>query len=231
MISVVCVSVGRKFSPKYVQILKAMIARNTTIEHEFFCLSDRNVPGVKTKIVPPGYVGWWNKLQLFNPVYNFQSRVVYFDLDTVICNNIDWLLQYNKNNFLAIEDVGSVNEHQPYLKNKLQSAVMSFDPKNYFHVWSDFIMRYEYIVKYYRGDGEYLNGIIKDRRLIQKIFPNQLKSYKYQVYPNNIQDCSIICFHGRPSIEQAMVERVENNRDGQIIYYDPQPWIKDYWRE
>ena len=65
------------------------------------------------------------------------------------------------------------------------------------------------------------------RDLMQHLYPGRLKSYKYQIYPDMLDDkVSIVCFHGRPSIIQAMSESVT----GPMKTYHPQQWIKDYWR-
>ena len=90
MITVCCVLWGDKFSKEYVHVLKASVERNTTVPHEFVCYSDRIIPGVSTVPLRGGLEGWWNKLQLFDG--RMDGRVVYFDLDTVLTGNIDWLL-------------------------------------------------------------------------------------------------------------------------------------------
>jgi len=228
MITVACVYWGTKFSKDYVYNLKAMIERNTTVPHRFVCLTDRALPGIECVFLKPGYDSWWNKIQLFDGSNDLGERVVYFDLDTLIVNNIDWLLTH-KSWFMGIEDVGAVNKHQPHLKNKLQSGVLSFERGPNAHVWSEFVLSYDRIVDSYRGDGEYLDSAINPyhRALLQHKYPNQLKSYKYQVYPGPPDDkTSIICFHGRPSIEQAMEKSVVTS----MRTYEPQSWIKDYWR-
>ena len=77
--------------------------------------------------------------------------------------------------------------------------------------------------------GEYLNGNIPkyDRELLQHKYPGKLKSYKYQIYNKGIdKETSIICFHGRPSIIQAMNETVQTP----FATYEPKQWIKEYWR-
>jgi hypothetical protein len=227
MITVACVYWGTKFPVEYVHNLKSMVERNTTIEHRFVCLSDKKVEGVETKILKPGYDGWWNKLQLFDPAQNLGERVVYLDLDTLIVNNIDWLLNY-KGNFMGIEDVGAVNDHQPHLKGVMQSGVMSFNPLMYTQIWNQGSID-ETLPKKFRGDGEFLNAVFSplSRDLLQNVFPGRLKSYKYQVYPNRPDDkTSIICFHGRPSVIQAMNQSVTTP----MRTYEPQKWIKEYWR-
>jgi hypothetical protein len=204
-----------------------MIERNTTVPHKFVCFSDRELEGIRTVKLIPGYKGWWNKMQLFNTDFRLSNRVVYFDLDTLIVDNIDWLFEYD-GMFMGIEDLGSVNAHQPHLKGRLQSGVMSWDYNLNHSLWERF-KYYQNESSRFRGDGEYLNHVIPkyQRDFIQKKYPNRLKSYKYQVYSEGFTDnLSIVCFHGRPSIPQAMVESVTTS----IRTYEPQDWIKDYWR-
>lgn len=230
MITVACVFWGDKFSDDYVYNLKSMVERNTTVPHQFVCFSDRELEGIKTVKLIPGYEGWWNKMQMFNTDFKLGNRVVYLDLDTLIVDNIDWLLEYD-GMFMGIEDLGAVNEHQPELKGRLQSGVMSWDYRLNSHLWNRFTSSGE--SQRYRGDGEYLNHIVPkyQRDFIQKRYKGKLKSYKYQVYSEGItDDLSIICFHGRPSIPQAMTETVTTGWKNSGKTYEPQDWITDYWR-
>ena len=57
---------GDKFPEEYVYNLKSMVERNTTFEHNFVVFSDREWDGIDTRILKPGYDGWWNKLQMFD---------------------------------------------------------------------------------------------------------------------------------------------------------------------
>ena len=223
MVTVACVFWGDKFSSDYVYNLKRAVERNTTIEHKFVCLSDRPLKGIDTILLKPGLNGWWNKMQLFDG--RLTDRVVYLDLDTLIVDNIDWLLTY-EGSFAGIEDLGSVNEHQPHLKGKLQSGLLAFSSSAMSWIWMEFFLSREYVTKTYRGDGEYLNDLITSRHLLQDLYPNEIKSYKYQVYPDKIDGTSIICFHGRPSIVQSMSETVTTP----IAEYKPQQWIEQHWQ-
>jgi hypothetical protein len=228
MITVVCVYWGDKFPIAYLENLRSMIKRNTTVEHKFVVLTDRHRKGFDCRILKPGFTGWWNKLQLFDTFHKLGDRCFYFDLDTVITSDLDWLFKYD-GDFLGIEDVGSVNSHQPHLKNVLQSAVMSWTPMVGASIWNEFILRKDWAVKSFRGDGEYLHASVPkyQRELLQKKYPGKLKSYKYQIYNKGLdKDTSIVCFHGRPSIIQAMDETVVTP----MQTFEPQNWIKDYWR-
>lgn len=227
MITVACVFWGTKFSVEYVHNLKSMVEKNTTVDHKFICLSDKKIEGIETRILKPGYEGWWNKLQLFDLAHNLGERVVYLDLDTLIVNSIDWLLEY-RGNFMGIEDVGAVNAHQPHLKGVLQTGVMAFNSYMNAKLWTELSVNKEFRSNF-RGDGECLNHTISplSRDLLQNLYPGRLKSYKYQVYPNKPDNnTSIICFHGRPSITQAINEIVTTP----MQTYHPQKWIKEYWR-
>jgi hypothetical protein len=94
-------------------------------------------------------------------------------------------------------------------------------------IWTDFLTNKP--MNKFRGDGEYLEAAINplNRDLLQSVYPNRLKSYKYDVYNEGLKrKTSIVCFHGRPSIIQAMNETIETP----MATYEPQNWIEGYWR-
>ena len=140
MITVTCVCWGDKFPIEYVNNLKSMVEKNTTIDHKFVVLTDRPRKGLDYRILKPGFQGWWNKLQLFDSFHDLGDRCFYLDLDTVITGNLDWLLKFD-GDFLGIEDLGSINIHQRHLKNRLQSAVMSWTSSVGNQIWNEFILR------------------------------------------------------------------------------------------
>lgn len=226
MVTVCCVLWGDKFSEDYVHHLKAGVERNSTVQHKFVCYSDRKIKDIEVIPLIDGMVGWWNKLQLFDG--RITGRVVYLDLDTLITNNIDWLLEYD-GDFAGIEDLGCINAHQPHLRGKLQSGVMAWNSEDMIWVFTEFKFLRNRAMNTFRGDGEYLDSVIPKykRVLLQNKYPDQIKSYKYQVYPKNVGEVSIICFHGRPSIIQSMNETVKTS----ISTYKPQEWVSEYWRK
>lgn len=90
MINIVCVlKQGGKvgYDASWVQKLKKSVERNLTIDYKFICLSDTTVPCERIPL-ENAHEGFWSKLQLFKPNL-FQGPVLYIDLDTVICSNID----------------------------------------------------------------------------------------------------------------------------------------------
>lgn len=94
MINVVCVlreggKVG--YDATWVEKLKNSVARNLTLPHKFICLSDCDVLCERIPLDTDGD-GFWAKLQLFKPKL-FDGPVLYLDLDTVICGNIDEIIK------------------------------------------------------------------------------------------------------------------------------------------
>jgi hypothetical protein len=117
MINVVCVlrqggKVG--YDATWVEKLKNSVTRNLTLEHRFVCLSDIAVTCEQIPLIGSG-AGFWAKLELFRPNL-FAGPVLYIDLDTVICNNIDNIINSIKDqSFVMLKETD---------KNVVSSAVM-----------------------------------------------------------------------------------------------------------
>lgn len=92
---VACVRTGIKYPVEYVYKLRDMVARHLKAEHRFVCLTDypTALPDIECIKVDNGLPGWWAKMQLFSTQWRQGEKVVYFDLDMVICNNIDSLAE------------------------------------------------------------------------------------------------------------------------------------------
>lgn len=94
MLNVVCVlrqggKVG--YTAEWVDKLQRGVERNLTIPHRFVCLSDCSVNCDRIELDTGDY-GYWSKMQLFKPGV-LTGPTLYIDLDTVICNNIDQVVE------------------------------------------------------------------------------------------------------------------------------------------
>jgi hypothetical protein len=90
MLNVVCVlrhggKVG--YDATWVDKLQRGVQRNLTIPHRFVCFSDCEVNCERIEL-ELGDHGFWSKMQMFKPGI-LSGPTLYLDLDTVICNNLD----------------------------------------------------------------------------------------------------------------------------------------------
>ncbi len=65
---------GGRYSPIWVRRLKAMVAKNLSLPHEFVCLTDMNVDGVDTILLRKCWPKWWSKIELWSGVLSNQRR-------------------------------------------------------------------------------------------------------------------------------------------------------------
>jgi hypothetical protein len=78
---------GPGWIPEYVYNFKKGVDRHVTVPYEFVCISDinLNIPTLQMNSIGQGF---WCKLQLFRPELKLTGPCLFFDLDTIIVNNI-----------------------------------------------------------------------------------------------------------------------------------------------
>ena len=128
MINIVCVlrqggKVG--YNASWVEKLHNSIKRNVSLPFKFTCLSDCSVPCDRIELDMTDD-GFWSKMQLFRPG-QFVGPVLYIDLDTVICNNIDEILTLCKTEKFVMWLEKDKNIHS--------SALMYWD-RDYSSLWN-----------------------------------------------------------------------------------------------
>ena len=211
-VAVLCVlKTGGYFTPEYVYRLQSMVERHTNIEHQFICLTDlHGLPGCHFKPLSEDLPGWWSKIELFRPDITTAERIVYFDLDTLILDNIDDLLELN-GPFYALRPWNAKNR----LNGQCGSGLMAWQTGVYEHLFTGFsrdwmarpIGDQAYISQTLQGSGQLFKPI-------QDVVPG-IYSYKRECRGNGgpPRDARIICFHGRP--------RVHEVRDA---------WVREAWK-
>lgn len=136
MVTVACFLYSGKrknlYKPKHVQTLKRMVSENLTIPHEFVCITDREIEGVKTypiwqrpevKSVGPDN---WIQLGIFGIAPELGEKILVLDLGILIRRNIDHLITDKP--FSIVKGKAA-----PYA-----SGVYCFDADKYKHVWESF---------------------------------------------------------------------------------------------
>ena len=160
-------------------------------------------------------------MQIFNPEHH-AGPLLYFDLDTVIVKNIDWIPKQSTRYFWAPRDFRSLwrTSH-----SGINSSIMWWDTRNFDYVWRNFKQQdLNNIIKKHPGDQDYLNQVIENSKL--RFFdPTSVKSWRWQCLDGGYDfrkrrhqapgtgtqitdSTSIMLFHGNPKPEQITDQTV-----------------------
>jgi hypothetical protein len=200
---IVCVKVGMKYGPDYVNRLASMVSRQITWPYEFLCLTD-DPAGLTCAYARIGteLPGWWAKLVLFQPHPSLiGKRVVYLDLDTVLVGPSDFLLDY-EGDFAILRDFYRVAGYG--------SAVMSIAPGAGTKVWASFVPSR---MAWYAGDQDWIQDVLPVADRWQDVAPGKIVSYKVHCQPSVPPDAAVVCFHGSPRPHEV-----------------DDPWMTEHWR-
>jgi hypothetical protein len=225
-----CVIHGNAYSWTYVENLYNMLSRHLTpdIRLHVYTESDRPVPAhmIKHELtdwsINRPRQAWWYKMQLFDPRHH-AGPLLYFDLDTVIVQNIDWMWQQHSTAyFWAIRDF-------KYLwrptDNGLNSSIMWWDTRNHKNIWESFAQQdLATVMKKYPGDQDYISAMIPQN---QRKFFNQdrIQSWRWQCLDGGYDfrrrrhltpgvgtcitsNTSVMVFHGNPKPDQLTDQTV-----------------------
>ena len=172
---------------------------------------------------------WWYKIQLFNPIHMLpdQGQMLYFDLDTVIVGNIDWLWNVNRDRFWAARDFQYLMKSSRW---KINSSVMWFDPLKYSYVFKEFDIKQ--IVNNARcpwhGDQDYIFSKVKDD--VNYYSTDQILSYRWQVKEGGFD------FRYRKPINPGAESTISGTASVLIFHGNPKPHevtdrlILSHWR-
>jgi hypothetical protein len=150
---------------------------------------------------------------MFDPTLPIKGRILYMDLDVVICDNIDKLTKIYNNDFMGIRDFN--RKFHPAWKY-LNSSVMSWMHGTQNHIYTQF-KNNPSLAQRMHGDQDWTWKCAKDRI---KFWPeNWIQSYKWEIRSRNelqiiqgkrqfvtVNDqitapdgCCIAVFHGDPN--------------------------------
>jgi len=206
-----------------------MLNRHITpgIQLHVYTEADRPVPEpmikheLETWPIPSPKQSWWYKMQLFNPAYH-AGPLLYFDLDTVIVGNLDWIWQLPTTYFWAIRDF-------KYLWHPnhtgINSSVMWWNTQNYRNVWDTLAQQdLAMTMQTYRGDQDYISAVISENQ--RRFFDtDRVQSWRWQCLDGGYDfrkrchytpgsgthiatSTSIMVFHGNPKPEQITDQTV-----------------------
>lgn len=218
-----CVIHGTAYPWTYVERLYNMLSRHITpgIRLHVYTEADRSVPEPMIKhvldpwVIPSPKKSWWYKMQLFNSVHH-AGPLLYFDLDTVIVRNIDWIWQQPTSYFWAIRDFKYLWRPN---HTGINSSIMWWNTEQYQTVWDTFAqLDLALTMQKYPGDQDYISAMIPQNQ--RRFFDtNRVQSWRWQCLDGGYNfrkrrhqnpsagtlitdNTSIMVFHGNPKPEQ-----------------------------
>jgi hypothetical protein len=227
-ITILCVRFGTKYGREYVERLRDMVARHITVPYTFVCLTDDRHPidGVVSIVQPMANYKklWWHKVHMFDPDLPLQGRILYFDLDIVIHNNINKLFVNQEDKFLGIRDF-----NRKFIKTwfSLNSSVMTWVHGTQSNVYISFKERPQE-AQTLQGDQDWIWKICRAnitfwpdewimsykweiRSRDELIFQNGKRQFKTVASPPIPSQCSVLVFHGDPKPEDVQDQFIVDN--------------------
>lgn len=196
-LTVACVWWGTQYGIDYVENLRDGVARHLTIPYDFVCITPhQKVPEGVIRYAPPiapSAEGWWQKVGLFSAdLFGPSMRVLYFDLDVVIINELNTIASAD-DPFCMIENFGPNKGHAAH-----NSSVMLWTPtrstSRIFTCFSDEVM------KQLHGDQCWIWRVMLDD--IRDFEQYQCVSFKYEkanpAWHHATSETSVVVFHGQP---------------------------------
>jgi len=185
-INCACVIHGTVYDWIYVDKLYAMLTRHLTrpVILHVWTEASRTVPApyVHHPLQEwPGIGGprksWWYKMQMFNP-QGFDGRLIYFDLDVIIIDNIDWMTALDTRFFWACRDF---RHHWRGAWHGINSSIMIWHTSSFGQVWHEFTNdNIHAVTRRFQGDQDFLNNKIadRDRRYLDDTL---IKSWRWEI--------------------------------------------------
>jgi hypothetical protein len=184
-----------EYNAEKVLTVQAMVARNLTFPHEFICLSDIEIPGVKTIPFLHNWKGWYAKMEIYRKDLPEGPRL-YLDLDTAIVSNMD----------SVVETAAACGKPFVILRDFYRGVSDPMAMQSSLMYWN---MDYSHIFTWYQKNPIEIRGgdqVILERLLNPKSvafwqdITQAVCSFKVHVRPLGYVDpkYSVVCFHGKP---------------------------------
>lgn len=254
MAKVICIKWGEVYSVDDVNRLFNMVRRNTTVDFDFFCfteISDGLDPAINVRPLPTLNVAKEDNKFAYRKEAALchddlgglrGERVVFFDLDVVIVNNIDALFTYPQGDqFVIINDWNTKGDHVG------QASCYSWRVGTLGHIKKYFEAHPKEIVRqYHTASQEFLSAeVIKTQgKLI--FWPEPwFRSFKAHCLPKGLlrhfvparipSGAKVIAFHGSPKPQDAIAGKWSLEKPIPLfkrIYKRvlPTSWVAEHWK-
>lgn len=216
-----CVIHGDVYNWTYVERLYNMLSRNLSRDIRFhvYTEAERPVPAPMIKHVLPTWNingprrGWWYKMCLFD-VTQHAGSLLYFDLDTVIVNNVDWICNLPLTWFWTVRDFKYLWRPSAY---SINSSIMWWDTRQFGYIWEKFQKQdIHSILKRYRGDQDFIAHAI-DMQQVRFLDEQRIKSWRWECLEKKYD------FRKKPQKVDEMKTSMPQNTDILVFHGQPKP--------
>lgn len=176
---------GGEFTAEHVQRLAGQVAG-------LVCLSDVEVPGVKTIPMLHNWPKWFSKFELFRP--DIKGDLLYFDLDTVVVGDISELRAANQTTMLS-------DFYRPHLPASGLMYLKEHDRQKVWDYWIKAPAKHmaRAITRECWGDQGILREVLGDEvARWEEQAPGAAVSYKVHCKNGLPSGAKVVCFHGNP---------------------------------
>lgn len=173
--NIIVVKWGNKFTPEHVNRLYRMAKRNITLPFNFYCHTE-DPTGIydEVNIVPLdvslSLEKWWWKLTLFKQNNLGNGINLFFDLDIIIQNNIDYFFKKAIHDKIIIIDHEKtemyLNDIDPPTDPYYNSSIMIWYNNENKEIYKKFITNYKLYTKIYHGIDRFLSHEISTSKFL-----------------------------------------------------------------
>lgn len=216
-VTICCLKKGDKYGPEYVNLLAAMVMRNVhLVGYDFVCFTDDPTgiyPHIRTAPLPYDAPKWWGKMGLYMPTIPVNTgRILFLDLDVVICGPLDDLLEY-PSDFAMAQDWPTGTWPATDLRDRDgNSSAVLLRVGSMSRIWEKYVSAGYPAPIETDGDQEWINRTFPN--LVDLLPERFVQSYKlHRLEGEESPKCSVVMFHGEPKPPACG------------------GWVKRYWTE
>lgn len=246
--NIVCIKWGTKFPPYYVNRLYAGVKRNLKRPFRFVCFTEHpegirdeveihplpEVPfeeRMVTAMTTGKRRGAWRKITMVKPgEIDLEGPTLVMDLDVVVAGSLDELFDYAPGKIC----MGREWRYRYTKQVGGHGSVYRFEPGKHDYLYTDFENDIEGSLAY-RGEQKYISLTAHKHGDLEYFPEGWICSFKRQAIPKlpfNLlvepklpDSCRVMCFHGNPKMEEALVG------EGTKLRYRTKPakWLRKMW--
>jgi hypothetical protein len=252
--NVICIKWGTRYPADYANRLYNMVTGNSCYPIDFYCFTEDS-EGLDDRIIVKPLPDLKGKPE--DPSFAYQKeaglcdddlgglngqRVLFFDLDVIIVDNIDGFFEFpDGDDFVIINDWNSPGD------NVGQASCYSFVVGTLGYIKQYFEEHPEEVVeKFYTASQEYLSDQVIKKRGALKFWPSDwCRSFRFDclpwgplrllLMPQIPKGAKLIVFHGSPNPHEAYMGKWSTEFHVPLLkrWYKTvrkTPWVGEYWR-